>query len=200
MYLSNGNMKLKGDTKNQFIIWSLPACITCPFKTALCEKYCYAKKAERMYKNTRVSRNQNLVDSLQDDFIERIKYLIIEKANPNKKIWFRIHEGGDFYSVEYVNKWIEIAKAFPTITFMAYTKSIDFIGDTLPKNFVTRFSIWSDTKKSMLDKAVKRGILTYEAIPKKELSERKEYHCIGDCQTCKVCYNSNIKAIVTGIH
>ena len=34
----------------------------------------------------------------------------------------RIHESGDFYSIEYVEKWDNIAKQLPQVKFYAYTK------------------------------------------------------------------------------
>jgi hypothetical protein len=55
----------------------------------------------------------------------------------------RIHESGDFYSVAYFKKWIEIAKKLPGKTFYAYTKSW-FIAqhlDELPDNFIIIFSL-----------------------------------------------------------
>lgn len=35
----------------------------------------------------------------------------------------RIHVSGDFYSADYVDKWLEIVDRFPAVTFYAYTRS-----------------------------------------------------------------------------
>jgi len=63
MYLSNGNLRMNIPT------WSIPAETTCPNATSSCKKNCYAKKAERMYRNTRESRKQNLEDTKKKDFV-----------------------------------------------------------------------------------------------------------------------------------
>jgi hypothetical protein len=35
----------------------------------------------------------------------------------------RVHVGGDFYSVEYIHKWIKIVRANPDVLFYTYTRS-----------------------------------------------------------------------------
>lgn len=49
----------------------------------------------------------------------------------------RIHDAGDFYSVDYLLRWSRIAKRRPHILFYAYTKEVQMIldhGDQLPNN------------------------------------------------------------------
>jgi hypothetical protein len=202
MYLSKGSKKLKGDSENQFIVWSIPALVTCPYSTQLCRKYCYAKKTERIYKRTRSARAQNLIDSMQDDFAERMIEAIKEKVQERKKVWVRIHEGGDFYSREYFQAWMSIARALPNIRFMAYTKSIDFIeAETIPNNVTLRFSIWADTMLDDIKKADELGLGTYTAVHKSEIdSTPHDFKCVNDCQKCKVCYHKDVKRIVNTIH
>lgn len=36
----------------------------------------------------------------------------------------RVHESGDFYSAAYVDKWADIARRHPGLTFYAYTKRL----------------------------------------------------------------------------
>jgi len=36
---------------------------------------------------------------------------------------FRIHVGGDFYSVDYIHAWRRICTAFPHVKFWTYTRS-----------------------------------------------------------------------------
>ena len=59
----------------------------------------------------------------------------------------RIHDSGDFYSIAYLNKWVDIAKANTDVIFYAYTKSIKFFvnGLLLPKNMKVIFSEGSKT-------------------------------------------------------
>ena len=128
----DGNAKLKNNDRVRFMIWNLPAIKTCPFSTDMCRKSCYAKRAER-YPSCKNSRETNYIKSLQDDFIENMIFTIETELNTkkfnNKKVVFRIHESGDFYSRHYYNKWVAIAKHFENndnIVFLAYTKSIHF--------------------------------------------------------------------------
>jgi hypothetical protein len=65
---------------------------------------------DRKYK-----RNRRFVNS--KGFVD---YMI---ANIPEGSQFRIHVSGDFFSVEYVKKWIEIVTARPDVTFYAYTRS-----------------------------------------------------------------------------
>ena len=125
----NGNKKLKNNETTRFMIWNLPSVITCPYRTALCEKSCYAQKAERVYPQVLPSRERNLEESKQEDFVENMIFTIekhlVSKAFQGKKTVFRIHESGDFYNINYARKWVEIAKHFENdkrIIFLAYTK------------------------------------------------------------------------------
>ena len=118
-YLQLGNRKLPITTA----IFNLPSKVTCPGKTALCSKVCYATKAERMYKQVIPFRTKNLTLSQQEIFIEVITNEIETLVEKKKLKTVRIHESGDFYSQKYLDKWLVIANKFPKIIFYAYTKS-----------------------------------------------------------------------------
>jgi hypothetical protein len=45
--MQKGNKKMRPTEKIGFLIFSIPAVITCPFATSLCMKYCYAKAGYR---------------------------------------------------------------------------------------------------------------------------------------------------------
>jgi hypothetical protein len=108
--LRNGNLKL---SKN-IIIWNMPSIITC----ACACKGCYALKAERMYKQTRIMRLRNLLlillcqhdykfkKRLQDRIIELLRVHALLYKNPI----LRIHESGDFFTSFYIKFWEEILK------------------------------------------------------------------------------------------
>ena len=49
---------------------------------------------------------------------------IQRKKGPIK---IRIHDAGDFYSLEYLKKWLIIASLNPTVKFYAYTKIIKLV-------------------------------------------------------------------------
>jgi hypothetical protein len=46
----------------------------------------------------------------------------------------RIHDSGDFYSQQYLDSWIAIARKRPDVVFYAYTKSMDLNWQSAPSN------------------------------------------------------------------
>lgn len=209
----NGNSKLKNNDKVRFIIWNLPSQKTCPFATELCKKSCYAKKAER-YPSCKNSRELNYIETLQDNFVDNMIFTIEtalnSKAFKGKKAYFRIHESGDFYNLDYTIKWINIIKHFENnnnIVFLAYTKSIEYfltVGygkKDFPKNLVVRSSLWADTSEFLKELSFAFNFPYYIAL--KELPTNDRYiticDCI-DCGTCLKCYSNQYKNIVVKIH
>jgi len=61
----------------------------------------------------------NLEASKQVDFVERI---VCEILKTNARA-FRLHVVGDFYSVKYVERWLEIADRLPDVKFFGSTRS-----------------------------------------------------------------------------
>lgn len=213
---TNGNKKLRNTENVRFMIWNLPAVKTCPFRTAMCEKSCYARKAERIYPQVLPSREQNFKDSLEKDFPENMIYtvetLLNSRAYKGKTVYFRIHESGDFYNLEYAKKWVEVAKRFEgndRIIFEAYTKSLSFIvaagygTPTWPTNFVIRASVWDDTKKDALELIDNYNFPIYTAFPAKDFEKLAkgctECKC-EDCATCGKCYKREDHKIAVRIH
>lgn len=133
----------------------------CIHSTDLCEKYCYgnsvfrhSNKGKKVLATEIVAQNNYKV-SLTNEFIEDVcKELNL--INPKR---VRIHStGGDFYSLKYFEKWIEIIKRSGNIYFTAYSKSFDILkeykdsGQVLPENFNLLLSIYPDTYDTYSDK------------------------------------------------
>lgn len=101
--------------------WSIPAIILsiCVGATALCRKLCYAMQGHYNQRNVKEALLRNYEESLRDDFVTLacgwIRALFVRVI--------RIHASGEFYSTTYVDKWIEIARRNPQVTFYAYTRS-----------------------------------------------------------------------------
>lgn len=222
VYLSEGNRKLKKTDEVNFLIWNLPAVSTCPNSTAQCRKSCYARKAERLYPKVLESRKWNLsesrgyyytsIDGRQIQWANFFVDVMIQKITPylnkakkqGKKIYFRIHESGDFYSQEYFNYWLYIARAFEgePITFTAYTKSVHLVHD-VPDNMTILFSLWDDTLTCDLETALSKGLPVYSAVTKEHLQDLPEsYHvCMcSDCAACGKCYHDVPRNIAVLIH
>jgi hypothetical protein len=215
----NGNKKLQNNENIRFMIWNLPAVKTCPFRTAACEKSCYAKKAERVYPQVLPSRENNFQDSLQADFVENMIFTIEKELNSKKcaekKVVFRIHESGDFYNLEYTQKWIEIARYFENdnrIVFLAYTKSIWYFINLgygypgFPGNLVIRSSLWNDTKQDKIDLTAAYHIPVYTALSAADMDAAQaagrifeKCDCVN-CGTCKKCWDKSAHEIICKIH
>ena len=207
IYISDGNEKLKSDKKTLFLIWNTPAAVTCPGKTPQCYAKCYARVAEKIYNNVRIRRRRNLAFTGHNFFtLLVIRWINIKLSNlkEGRKIVFRIHESGDFYSQTYTNKWLSIMKHFESdsrISFIAYTKSLwMFDGVELPKNFALLFSVWPDTPKEELDRAERMKVRIYTAFEDgdKRLDEYFVCRCYL-CGGCLACENNKVKQIAAVI-
>ena len=209
----NGNKKLVNTDSIRFMIWNLPAQITCPFATEHCKAFCYAKKAERVYPQVLPCRMQNLEESKKDEFVNRmiqtICYYLDSKSFAGKKCYFRIHESGDFYNREYAKKWLTICRWFNRsekyanrIQFLAYTKSVVyFVGEAIPDNMIIRFSIWDDTSEKQIDIAKLVNLPIYTAVENftDDMKEESKCEC-ADCATCGKCYKKEYDWIACEIH
>lgn len=181
MFFSRGNRKLPKTTA----IFNLPHMTTCPGATEECKKYCYAAKAERMYKNTLPYRQRNYQASKEPTFVDEI---VSELRRSRNITAVRIHESGDFYNQEYLNKWVEVASRMPNLVFTAYTKSLhlDFSAMLKLPNVVLFASIDPTTPPHMLLANQISAVAT--VIPKKATAPEGFFTCPGSCKSCNHCY------------
>tara|TARA_R100000541_G_scaffold24676_1_gene34323 strand:+ start:91 stop:693 length:603 start_codon:yes stop_codon:yes gene_type:complete len=152
MNLLTQNAKLKKTSKinkTKIFNFSIPAYktksgkITCPFAKE-CIKYCYAQKGNyTRFPIVKQLMEQKYEITKQDNF----NTLMNEEIKKKKAKYIRIHDSGDFYSIKYLLKWVDIANANKEIIFYAYTKSIKFFkGEVnIPKNLKIIFSEGSKT-------------------------------------------------------
>lgn len=115
MYLVRGNSKLGEDAWT----WSIPAGSTCPGKTAACASVCYA--ADGFFKMASVKAAMAKREEFRrsDEFVDSI----LKQIEKNKITLLRIHVAGDYDSVAYTRRWVEIMKAVPHVTAWTYTRS-----------------------------------------------------------------------------
>lgn len=115
-------------------MWNMPATkLQCG---RICPN-CYARREEARWPSVRKAREARYQASLQPDFSSRIIAELRALRKPPK--YFRVHASSEFYSQSYIDSWVTIAKAFPTITFYTYTKRLkDFDFSTLSSlpNFI----------------------------------------------------------------
>jgi len=134
--LKAGNRKLD----KSVLIFNLPDVLTCPGASLGCLRFCYARLAKSNNpKSTAIARYARYLIALRSDFSE----IMFKELKNKRKSTIRIHESGDFFSLEYFRKWVEVARRLPNKTFYAYTKSW-FIAQhlsELPPNFIIIFSL-----------------------------------------------------------
>lgn len=125
----------KPEIPNSF---GLPAHVSCPGATSVCESICYAFRLERAYTNVAKLLKNNW-DELQacgnsvKKMVVLLNDLILRYKAEHQRIEtlrgevfpkvFRIHWDGDFYSKTYAKAWRAIVLNHPDVQFWAYTRS-----------------------------------------------------------------------------
>jgi len=93
---------------------------TCPGATRWCRVCCYAQRGFYNLPKVREGHVNNLLDSLRSDFPDRVVEVLQRRRR--KPFFLRIHTAGDFYSPEYIEKWMEVARRLPNWRFYFYTR------------------------------------------------------------------------------
>lgn len=99
--------------------FDLPAVSTCPGRSAVCERVCYARR--HWFRSGAIRRRLRwcLHQSRQANFVERV----VDEAHRLGAIVVRIHVSGDFYDAGYAFKWLEVTRRLPRVRFYCYTRS-----------------------------------------------------------------------------
>ena len=130
------------------------------------------------------SRQGKLDMSQRSDFVPTVLGSI-DKLGRDK---VRIHESGDFYSQEYVNNWVSIAKQRPNVVFLAYTKRMnDFDFSelrSLPNTIVINSLFGKKLNYGAIDKAPENAVLC-------PAYDKQVKGCGHDCN---ICYDLDNKA------
>jgi hypothetical protein len=170
------NSKMKKSSQNGITVvnWTLPAfrsetgLVTCPNAKA-CVSGCYARSGTYRFKASVVAHGAKLDLTLSDTFVsEMIGEIESWRAKKSvKHLKVRIHDAGDFYSVSYLNKWLEIMAAYqndPKVSFYAYTKMVSlFKTVAIPANFRVIFS-FGGTEDHLIDTSTDFHSKVFESI------------------------------------
>ena len=133
--------------------WSLPAFgvklsngrnfNVCP-NAGACASFCYARNGTYNFSNVKGRHIANL-EYVLDEPQEWFNQMLAEVSHP-KMVgkYIRIHDAGDFFSKEYLDLWVEIARLTPQVTFYCYTKEVKLFKEYkegFPDNFRYLFSM-----------------------------------------------------------
>jgi hypothetical protein len=181
---SNSKLKKSNSSKTIMVNFTLPAGKTCPgrglSKESPCSK-CFAQRGFFMYPGPRAKHEANLELTKKPWFTAIIDSDLqqVRLKHLTKKIYCRIHVGGDFYSKKYLDKWCEIANLNQDVTFYAYTKSVHLFKarGPLPDNFIVRFSLGGKFDH-MLDEQDKIVVVVDDK--RKRTSSDNDLECIDN--------------------
>lgn len=156
LHFSKGNAKLGTHT----LIFNLPAGKTCP-GAMFCKSFavvdsngkrtiadgphtefrCFAASSEVQYDAVFINRAENLQTIVQYlsigiEHAAQQMNVALQHHRTRKTELVRIHESGDFFSIAYLQAWIQVAIMNPDLKFYCYSKSLEFFMDqALPSNF-----------------------------------------------------------------
>ena len=106
---------------------------------------CYAMKGRYLYPDVRDGLQRRLDALNHPQWIEGMIRLVGHYTDPNDP-YFRIHDSGDFQSLEHVLQWVEVARALPWIKMWGPTRETAMIKmargivNEWPQNLVIRIS------------------------------------------------------------
>lgn len=179
MDLLTQNGKMKKSSRNGItnVNWTIPAfqsltgLKTCP-NAGLCATGCYARQGAYMFGNVRRAHEAKLELTQNDTFVGMMIADIerwLKKRNV-KNLKVRIHDAGDFYSLEYLNRWIKIMSHFEKydnrVTFYAYTKQVKMFQTEkarIPSNFRAIFS-FGGKQDALIDVNTERHARVFESL------------------------------------
>jgi hypothetical protein len=112
--LSKGNDKIGG----KIFAFNLPAGSTCPGQSAACAS-CYAQRGRWLFPNVSDALAWNYRMARRKFFVEEMT----EELRRRRVKVLRLHSSGDFFSEDYVRRWVTILSRSPSVTAYAYTRS-----------------------------------------------------------------------------
>jgi hypothetical protein len=157
LHFSHGNAKLNKGT----LIFNLPAGKTCP-GAMFCKSFavvgdngrrkiqdgphtefrCFAASGEVQFDQVFYNRADNfeqVLNALKSGTVTELVKLLDHGVQQNRgknTSRVRIHESGDFFSLGYLQAWVEVAIMNPDLMFYCYSKSLNyFLHVDLPSNF-----------------------------------------------------------------
>ncbi len=163
------NSKIKASSGIKTYNFGIPAyksntgMVTCPMADK-CVKGCYATMGAYRFSNVAKAFEERLQLTLSDSFTQ----VMSNEIKSRKVLKVRIHDSGDFYSPEYLTKWIEVMKLNPNVQFYAYTKMVKIFKDFeskgfMPENFTYIFS-YGGKQDKLINKDTERHSKVFETV------------------------------------
>jgi hypothetical protein len=109
--------------------WSIPAgkAYSCPAEhrgpNSICES-CYAQQGNYLFRNVRDSQLTRF-NFLRED-TDRCFSLIADYINRDSLTHFRVHDSGDFHSLDMIHRWTDLVRRCPSTLFWFPTRTYRF--------------------------------------------------------------------------
>ena len=129
----------------------------------------------------------------------KIRIEVDKLCNTYKGVMIRLHVLGDFYSVEYVNLWLELLLDYDNLAIWGYTghKPTSPIGREINKGrtftsarFNIRFSDAGDMNFSALSSDKPRDTITIQDYEKRATVCPEQTGKTPNCASCALCWQS----------
>ena len=151
--------------------FNLPAPQTCrPTKWCIANCYTQSIHLNKLHKEERYKI------SLSKEFPN----LIIKEIKRKRIKLVRLHSTGDFYSQNYVKKWIKIAENCPDTFFRTSTRRRDLNRDISKLNKLKNFVVRESLDPSRLKPSMDLPVVAVEGTP----VTGKFFRCRIDCNKC----------------
>lgn len=180
--ITRGNEKIGECTWNV----SLSPVISCAAGVP-CTKDCYAVKFAKLRPSCREAWSKNLRIA-REDMPGYFKQISERLRNARKQPrFFRWHVAGDILNAEYLSGMLAIAREFPAIKFLCFTKKFDLLnGIAGEPNLQFVLSMWPGM-------AVPEGLESYPRSWMQDGTEARipenAIECPGRCDQCGMCWN-----------
>lgn len=163
------NSKMKKMSGAKTYNWGIPAYQakdgfkTCP-NAAACAKGCYATQGAYKFSNVAKVFEARLKLAQSPNFAN----IIHDEIRRRKVERLRIHDSGDFFSAEYLERWLFIIRANPSVQFYAYTKMVSMLKQytldgLIPSNFTVIYS-YGGTEDKLIDKNIDRHSWVFSSV------------------------------------
>ncbi|MGW7504367.1 GP88 family protein [Streptomyces albidoflavus] len=129
-WLLTSNAELRADG---VFAWTLPAFAgrlpdgrtynTCPEASA-CADLCYARSGTYRFSNVLAAHQRNLLMVLDSPWAWEVAMKRELQHRRYRGAIVRVHDSGDFFSDDYLTRWVRIMNASRQATFYAYTKAV----------------------------------------------------------------------------
>ncbi len=188
--MTNTLLKYENSKLKEQLIFNIP--VSKEICGRQCEG-CYALKPQQRFPSVLASRERKYEASLDIGFHLKMdeelvywdKWLTKNRPDVKQRV-VRIHESGEFYSDDYINKWTIIALCKQEFTFYAFTKRL--------KDFPYLFGIFKSLDNvHIIDSLYEDNINFGDDVTKTDMFVCPATTNHTDCspEICRYCYKEN---------